>query len=60
MSALCRCTIGIWNPAAARVAAASLFLEPGIVHRAAPQPAKVTIAGVAADSLYQKLITNGE
>jgi hypothetical protein len=60
MSARCRCTIGIRNPAAARVAAGSLFLEQWIVHRAAPVPAKVVIGRVVTDGLYQKLITNGE
>jgi hypothetical protein len=60
MSARCRCTIGIRNPAAARVAAGSLFLEQWIVHRAAPVPAKVMIGRAVTDGLYQKLITNGE
>jgi hypothetical protein len=60
MSALCRCTIGIRNPAAARVAAGSLFLEQWIVHRAAPVPAMVTIVGTVTGGPYQKLIANGE
>jgi hypothetical protein len=42
------------------MAAVPVFLEQGIVHRAAPVPAKVTIGGAATDALYQKLITNGE
>jgi hypothetical protein len=40
MSARCRCTIGIRNPAAARIAAVQVLLEQGIVHRAAPVPGK--------------------
>jgi len=38
MSARSRCTIGIRNPAMARIAAVQVFLEQGIVHRAAPVP----------------------
>ena len=34
MSARSRCTIGIRNPAVARIAAMHVFLEQGIVHRA--------------------------
>jgi len=40
MSARSRCTIGIRNPAVARIAAVQVFLEQGIVHRAAPVPGK--------------------